>query len=42
MGPVAAPPTSEQEAEILKGQAKYLEEALEDIRKRLAELEKRS
>lgn len=34
-----AQPGPQQEADALKGQAEYLEGALEDIRKRLAELE---
>jgi hypothetical protein len=37
--PFAAAMTSEQEAKILKGQAEYLEDALDGIRKRLDELE---
>ena len=35
----AAQPTKEQEAEFLKSQAQYFDEALKDIRKRLQELE---
>jgi hypothetical protein len=35
----AGQPTKEQEVEFLKGQAKYFDEALQDIRKRLEELE---
>ena len=34
-----AQPTAQQETDALKGQAEYLEDALEGIRKRLAELE---
>lgn len=41
--PVAAPygaaPTREQEVDALQGQAKYFEDALADIKKRLSELE---
>ena len=37
--PYAPEPDPKQETEALKGQAEYLEGALEDIRKRLAELE---
>lgn len=41
--PVAAPyavrPTREQEVDALQGQAKYFEDALADIKKRLGELE---
>jgi hypothetical protein len=32
-------PTPEQEVDLLKGQAEYFEDALEGVRKRLAELE---
>jgi len=32
-------PTPQQETDVLKGQAEYLEDALDGIRKRLAELE---
>jgi predicted nucleic acid-binding Zn-ribbon protein len=38
-GTIAPPVTSEQEAEILKGQVKYFENALEEIKKRIADLE---
>lgn len=38
-GPIAPPVSSEQEAEILKGQVKYFEKALEEIKKRIADLE---
>ena len=34
-----AQPTLQQEADALKGQAEYLEDVLDGIRKRLAELE---
>lgn len=37
-----AGPTREQEADMLKGQAEYFEDALEDIKKRIAELEAKS
>jgi len=40
-GPIVPPMSAEQEAEILKGQADYFEGALEEIRKRLTELEKK-
>jgi len=36
--PHAAAPTRQQELEALQGEAKYLEDALEGIKKRLAEL----
>jgi hypothetical protein len=36
--PYTAAPTRQQEMEALQGQAKYLEEALEGIKKRIAEL----
>jgi hypothetical protein len=46
MAPYAAPygggPTREQETDMLKGQAEYLEDALEGIKKRIAELEAES
>ena len=35
-------PTREQEADMLKGQAEYFEDALEGIKKRIAELEAKS
>lgn len=38
-GAYAPQPSPRQETDALKGQAEYLEGALEDIRKRLAELE---
>ena len=37
--PYAAAPTSEQELDALKGQAEYFGGALEDIKKRIGELE---
>lgn len=37
--PYAAAPTSEQELDTLKGQAEYFGGALEDIKKRIEELE---
>ena len=37
--PFVPPLTSEQQTEILKGQAEYLGSALEEIRKRIGELE---
>ncbi len=37
--PYAARPTREQEVDALQGQAKYFEDALADIKKRLGELE---
>ncbi len=37
--PYGAGPTVEQESDMLKVQAKYFEDALEDIKKRIAELE---
>ncbi len=37
--PPYAGPTPEQEAESLKGQAEYLETALANIKKRVADLE---
>ncbi|MBN1355218.1 DUF5320 domain-containing protein [bacterium] len=37
--PYTAWPTPEQEADTLKGQAEYFEDALEGIKKRIAELE---
>jgi hypothetical protein len=40
-GTIAPPVTSEQEAEILKGQAEYFQGALEEIKKRIADLESR-
>jgi len=40
--PYGAAPTREQEADILKGQAEYFEDALEGIKKRIAELEAKS
>jgi hypothetical protein len=36
--PYAAAPTWQQEMEALQGQSKYLEETLEEIKKRIAEL----
>ncbi len=39
--PAPARPTMEQEADSLKGHIKYLEDALENIRQRLAELQSR-
>lgn len=39
MMPQYAGPTPEQETDMLKGQAEYFEEALEGIKKRIAELE---
>lgn len=39
--PYGAAPTREQQAEALKSQAAYFEEALEDVKKRLADLETR-
>jgi hypothetical protein len=38
-GPYAPQMTSEQELEALKGQAKYFEDALQEINKRIQELE---
>jgi len=38
-GPLAAPVTREQELDVLKGQAEYLEDALEGVKKRLEELQ---
>jgi hypothetical protein len=38
-GGPAVPLTREQEGELLKGQAEYFEGALEEIKKRLADLE---
>jgi hypothetical protein len=38
-GPYAAPPTPEQEVELLKGQAEWLKERLEAISQRIAEIE---
>ena len=40
--PYGVGPTREQEADMLKGQAEYFEDALEGIRKRIAELEAKS
>ena len=40
--PYGVGPTREQEADILKGQAEYFEDALEGIKKRIAELEAKS
>lgn len=40
--PYGAGPTPEQEADVLKGQAEYFEDALEGIKKRIAELEAKS
>jgi len=37
--PYGAAPTAQQEADALKGQAEYFEDALEGIKKRIAELE---
>lgn len=37
--PFASPLTSDQHAEILKGQAEYFESALKEIRKRIEDLE---
>ena len=37
--PYAAGPSAEQELEMLKGQAEYLEDTLEGIKNRIAELE---
>jgi len=39
--PYGAGPTREQEADMLKGQAEYFADALEGIKKRIAELEAR-
>lgn len=39
VAPYAAAPTREQEIDVLHGQAKYFEDALADIKKRLSELE---
>jgi len=38
-GPIVPPMSSEQEAEILKGQAECFQGALEEIKKRIADLE---
>jgi len=38
-GPISSSMTSEQEAEILKGQAEYFGGALEEIKKRIADFE---
>ena len=38
-GPYPPPPAPEQELDMLKDQAEYLEQALSDIRKRIEELE---
>jgi len=38
-GPQAPQMTSQQELEVLKGQAKYFEDALQEINKRVQELE---
>jgi len=40
--PYGAGPTPEQEADMLKGQAEYFEDALEGIKKRIAEIESKS
>lgn len=40
--PYGAPPAPQDEAEVLKGQAEYFEEALEGIKKRISELESES
>ena len=40
LAPFGPPLTSEQQTEILKGQAEYFEGALEEIRKRIEELER--
>jgi len=40
--PYGTGPTPEQEADMLKGQAEYFEDALEGIKKRIAELEAKS
>jgi hypothetical protein len=37
--PYGAAPTPQQETDMLKGQAEYFEDALEGIKKRIAELE---
>jgi hypothetical protein len=37
--PLATGPTRKQELDVLKGQAEYLEDALDGIKKRMAELE---
>jgi hypothetical protein len=37
--PYGAAPTAEQELDLLKGQADYFSGALDDIRKRIEELE---
>jgi hypothetical protein len=37
--PYAPQPTREQELDFLKGQAEYLEDALEGIRKQMGEVE---
>ena len=37
--PYGAAPTPQQESDMLKGQAEYFEDALEGIKKRIAELE---
>jgi hypothetical protein len=39
VAPAASPIAREQELEALKGQAEYLEQTLEDIRKRVEELQ---
>ena len=39
-GPYAAPPTPEQEVELLKGQAEGLKDQLDAISQRIAELER--
>ena len=41
-GYYGAPYTKEQELEVLKGQAEYMEDALEGIQKRIEELEAKS
>jgi len=39
VGPYSAAPTQKQELDMLKGQAEYLEDALNGINKRISELE---
>lgn len=39
VAPYYAPPPAEQETQLLKAQAEHLEGALDDIRRRIAELE---
>jgi len=41
-GPVAPAVSSEQQLDVLKGQAEYFEDALDGIRKQIAELEAKS